>query len=40
MMIGKIRSAPDVDFLLAFVCLSEDVLGGGTDAASSRRRES
>lgn len=36
MMIGRIRSAPDVDCLLAFVCLFEDALGGGTEGASSK----
>lgn len=38
MMIGRIRSAPDVDCLLAFVCLSKDALGGGTEGASSKGR--
>lgn len=40
MMMGRIRSAPDVDCLLAFVCLSEDALGGGTEGASSEGKES
>lgn len=38
-MIGKIRFVFEVDFLFVFVCLFEDVLGGGIEVVLLKGRE-